>query len=188
MAPVLLAVCAAIGWLGSGVAKATPPPCNGADLITPAAEQSLEQFDDAVLCLINLERGGADRQTLQPNPLLQRAALDYADSMEAGRFFSHYGDFGGNSTGSTPVARLRQVGYIRPGLRWVVGENLHWTTGDHSSPVDVVSAWIHSPVHAHYLFDPKFRELGIAAIRGTPRDPSRADGITVASEYGFRKR
>jgi uncharacterized protein YkwD len=182
--PALLALCSAIGLLWGGAASATAMSCQ--DTNTRAADQALEEFNASVFCLINQQRASHGRSHLRPDPTLQRAAQEYVASMEAGGFFSHYGDFLGNPAGATPVSRLRQVGYIRPHHAWMVGENLHWTTVEHSTPTDVLAAWMSSPAHRKYLLKRRFRDLGVAAIRGIPHDPSRDDGITVASEYGFR--
>jgi hypothetical protein len=93
----------------------------------------------------------------------------------------------GRRTGFTVIGRLREIGYIRPGYIWIVGENLHWTTAGCSTPADVVQAWMDSAVHRIYLLKPNFEELGVAAVRGAPYDDSQTDGITVASEFGFRR-
>jgi uncharacterized protein YkwD len=180
---VLLAL-SAIGLLGGGAAPATAMSCQNTNI--PAADQALEDFDSSVFCLINRERASHARSRLRPNGLLHRAAFDYASSMEAGGFFSHYGDFFGHPVGATPISRLRQIGYIRPHNVWIVGENLHWTTAEESTPADVVQAWMESPEHRKYLLKARFRDLGVAALRGIPSDPSRTDGVTVASEYGYR--
>jgi uncharacterized protein YkwD len=181
---VLLALCSVIGLLAGGAAPATAMGCRNID--TPAVDQALEDFDASVFCLINQQRVALGRSVLRPNGLLHEAAYDYAGSMEAGRFFSHFGDFAGHPIGATPMSRLRQVGYIRAHHVWVVGENLHWTTVEHSTPGEVVQAWMNSPKHRKYLLNGKFRDLGVATIRGIPYDPTLTDGITVASEYGFR--
>ena len=107
--------------------------------------------------------------------------------MEAGGFFSHYGDFFGHPVGATPISRLRQIGYIRSDTVWIVGENLHWTTAEHSTPAETVQAWMDSPEHRKYLLKHRFRDLGVAAIPGTPYDAAQTDGVTVATEYGFRE-
>jgi uncharacterized protein YkwD len=182
--PALLALCSAIGLLWGGAASATAMSCQ--DTNTRAADQALEEFNASVFCLINQQRASHGRSLLRPNATLQRAAHDYAASMEAGGFFSHFGDYFGHPAGATPISRLRQVGYIRPGRAWMVGENLHWTTVEQSTPADVVAAWMVSAEHRKYLLKRKFRDLGVAAIRGIPQDPSRTGGVTVASEYGFR--
>jgi uncharacterized protein YkwD len=193
---LLSALGGTIGGLVGGLPGLSPPgpaaptaPAKGCpNASAPAVQLSLAQFDPSVFCLINQRRAHYGRTVLRPNSLLQRAAYDYAGSMEMGRFFSHYGDFYGHPIGATPISRLRQVGYIRPHHVWIVGENLHWTTGDHSTPSEVVSAWMASPIHRMYLLKRKFEELGVAAIRGIPYDPTQTDGITVASEFGFRRK
>ena len=108
--------------------------------------------------------------------------------MEMGGFFSHYGDFFGHPVGAAQVSRLRQIGYIRRRYVWIVGENLHWTAAGGSTPAEVVQAWMNSGEHRKYLLKRKFRDLGVATIRGIPYDPTETDWITVASEYGFRIR
>jgi uncharacterized protein YkwD len=153
---------------------------------TPALDQALGDFDASVRCLINEERVAHGRRALRPNGLLRDAAYEYASSMEAGRFFSHYGDFFGHPASASPVSRLRQVGYIHPHTAWIIGENLHWSTAEGSTPAATVAAWMNSAEHRKYLLKRKFRDLGVAAIRGIPYDPSQTDGVTVATEYGFR--
>jgi uncharacterized protein YkwD len=59
-------------------------------------------------------------------------------------------------------------------------------TADRSTPAAVVPVWMRSPEHRKDLLKGRFRDLGVAAIRGIPSDASQTDGITVASEYGFR--
>jgi len=180
----LLALCSAIGLLGGGPAAATATSCPNVNM--RAVDQALEDFDASVFCLINQQRTAHGRSALRPNGLLRGAANDYTGSMEVGRFFSHYGDFAGHPIGATPISRLRQIGYIRPHNVWVIGENLHWTTVEHSTPAQVVQAWMNSPEHRKYLLKRRFRDLGVAAVRGIPYDPTQTDAITVASEYGFR--
>jgi uncharacterized protein YkwD len=84
------------------------------------------------------------------------------------------------------MSRLRQIDYIRPHHVWVIGENLHGTTVEHSTPAEVVQAWMNNPEHRKYLLKGRFRDLGVAAVRGIPYEPTQTDGITVASENGFR--
>jgi uncharacterized protein YkwD len=181
---VLLAFGFVIGTLGGGAPPAVAMSCQNTQ--TPASEQALEDFDASVFCLINEQRASSGRHPLRPNGRLRRAAFEYATSMEAGRFFSHHGDFFGHPVGATPVSRLRQVGYIRPRGSWAIGENLRWTAAEGSTPAATVAAWMGSPEHRKYLLKARFRDLGVAAVRGLPYDPSQTDGVTVVTEYGFR--
>jgi uncharacterized protein YkwD len=136
---------------------------------------------------VNRHRNEAGRSRLVPNPILHRAARAYASSMLAGHFFSHHGDFDGRRTGSTVIGRLREMGYIRRGDIWVVGENLYWWTADRSTAGATVEAWMESAIHRKYLLKRKFEELGAGAQRGIPYDPTQTDGITIAAEFGFRR-
>jgi uncharacterized protein YkwD len=185
VALALFALITAIGLLGSTAPPARASACANTDLA--AAQLTLEQFDDSLSCLINEYRAGNGLQQLRPNPLLRRAAWAYTNSLLRGRFFSHHGDFAGHPHSSTPIGRLREIGYIRLGWVWVVGEDLRWSTPETSSPADILQMWINSPIHRMYLAKPKFNEFGVAGVPGTPIDPNLPDGITVAAEFGFRK-
>lgn len=181
----LLALLIAIGLLGRTAAQAGAADCSNADV--PAAQITLDQFDASMFCLINQARAANGVQALRPNPLLTRAAVAYTSSLLEGRFFSHHGDFAGHPHSSTPVGRLRQIGYVRQGYVWIVGEDLRWSTPETSSPADIIEMWMGSPIHRIYLLKPKFDEVGVAGARGTPIDPNLPDGVTVAAEFGFRR-
>jgi uncharacterized protein YkwD len=175
----------AIGLLGTAAAPAGAASCPNMEM--PAAQLTLDQFNDSMFCMVNQTRTDYSLQTLRPNPLLRRAASAYTNSLLRGRFFSHHGDFAGHPHSSTPVGRLREIGYVRPGDVWVVGEDLRWSTPDTSTPADILQLWLNSPIHRMYLLKPKFDELGVIGRRGTPLDPNLPDGITVAAEFGFRR-
>jgi uncharacterized protein YkwD len=184
-ASALLALSIAIGLLGTAAAPAGAASCPNMDL--PSAQLTLEQFDDSMFCMINQTRAENGLRTLRPNPLLARAAAEYTNSLLEGRFFSHHGDFAGHPHASTPVGRAREIGYIRPGYVWIVGEDLRWSTPETSSPADIIEMWMESPIHRLWLLKPKVDELGVAGARGTPIDPNLPDGITLAAEFGFRR-
>jgi uncharacterized protein YkwD len=185
VAPALPVLFIAIGLLLSGTAPAAPTSCPDADV--PAVQLTLEQFDASIFCMVNRQRASHGFRTLRPNAQLQQAAGRYSNSMLVGQFFSHYGDLAGNGTGSNPIARMRITGYIRPHYAWIVGEDLRWATAETSTPRDVVEAWMVSAIHRMYLLKPRFEDLGVAAIRGTPIDPNETDGVIVAAEFGFRR-
>src|SRR5262245_61265805 len=124
-AALLLPALLTAGLLISNVAPATTRTCPNTD--TPATAMSLKEFNDSVFCLINQRRTSNGLNQLRPNGLLSKAAIGYARSMMAGRFFSHYGDLYGHDNAGTPVGRLRQMGYIRPKYAWIVGETLRWS-------------------------------------------------------------
>jgi uncharacterized protein YkwD len=185
VAPALLALLVAIGLLGTAAAPAGAASCPNMD--TPAAQLTLEGFNESMFCMVNQSRADHGLQMLRPNPLLRHAASAYTNSLLQGRFFSHHGDFAGHPHSSTPVGRLREIGYVRPGYVWIVGEDLRWSTPETSTPADILQLWLNSPTHRMYLLKPKFDELGVTGQRGTPLAPNLPDGITVAAEFGFRR-
>jgi hypothetical protein len=75
---------------------------------------------------------------------------------------------------------------MRSARSWVVGENLVWGTEELSTPQALVTAWMNSPPHRENLLKPRFREIGIAAVAGTPVAGNDPTGVTVSSEYGYR--
>ena len=88
--------------------------------------------------------------------------------------------------GLTFIDRIEATGYMRGARSWVVGENLVWGTGPLSTPQALVTAWMNSPPHRENLLRPTFREIGIAAVAGTPVSSGDLTGVTVSSEYGYR--
>jgi Cysteine-rich secretory protein family len=82
--------------------------------------------------------------------------------------------------------RIEQTGYMQGAKTWTVGENLVWGTGPLSTPQALVTAWMNSPPHRENLLRPTFREIGVAAVAGTPVSSADLTGVTVSSEYGAR--
>jgi uncharacterized protein YkwD len=177
---------ATIGRLDSGVARAAGEVCANAD--TNVAQIDLRDFDSSVLCLINERRADYGLRALRPNGLLHDAAYIYATSMLSGKFYGHHGCLAGNNNCSTVIGRLRFLGYIRPGWAWIVGETLRGADPATSTPNAVVEAWMESPLHRARLIKPKFRDVGVASVRGITDAFPSTDGVTVAAEFGFRQR
>jgi uncharacterized protein YkwD len=175
-----------IGLFVPGVARAQVGPCPNAD--TNSAELSMPQFDQSVFCLINQSRAENHLRPLRPSGLLHDAADIYATSQLSGEFFGHYGCLNGKNNCATPIGRLRFLGYIRPGWAWIVGETLQGSHADEATPNLVVNAWLGSPLHRAELLKAKFRDLGVASVRGVADDFPSTDGVTVAAEFGFRKK
>jgi len=89
-------------------------------------------------------------------------------------------------SGLTFIDRIDDTGYMHGARSWQVGENLVWGTGPLSTPLALVAAWMNSPPHRENLLGPAFREIGIAAVAGTPVSRNDLTGVTVSSEYGYR--
>jgi uncharacterized protein YkwD len=162
-------------------ASADPPACPSSTIAV--ADLRSDQIQSSLTCLINETRTTAGLPPVRGVRTLTTAASYYSAWMVLGRYFSHRG-----AAGSTVTSRLEFFGYLRPGERFIVGENLIWATGPEATPEAIVESWLESPEHRVNLLRPGFRDLGVGVRHGTPIDPYDADGVTVTTDYGARRR
>jgi uncharacterized protein YkwD len=160
-------------------APAAASSCAGAD--TEAAGLSQAELEDSVHCLINEERAKAGIRPVHSSGALRQAGANHSQDMVSDSYFEHT-----SPSGRTFIDRITNSGYMRGARRWLVGENLVWGSGSRSTPRAMVDAWLASPAHRANLLRGRFREIGIAAVRGTPFNAGDASGVTISSEYGFR--
>lgn len=98
------------------------------------------------------------------------------------------GTFTHNAPGENSFSLRLQNYYPARGFQsWATGENIFWAH-KLSSPAQVVKAWLASPPHRANLYDPRWRHVGIAAVR-VPVAPGfyrGADVTIVVIEFGTR--
>ena len=175
---ILVALALVLVWALVSVSSASATNCPNTTSLSPLLSQS--QMENSITCLINEERTSHGLQPVAPNSDLRAAALSHSNDMVANGYFEHT-----SPDGVTFLDRIAATGYTRA-RSWVVGENLVWGLGTFSTPQSMVTAWMNSPPHRENLLKPVFREIGVAAVPGTPEPVSDPLGITVSSEYGFR--
>jgi uncharacterized protein YkwD len=158
-------------------ASASSCPNTGVEV----AGLSQSAMEGSIACLINEERAAYGVAPVQANADLRRAALGHSREMVDQGYFEHT-----SPTGVSFIDRIASTGYTRGVWFWEVGENLVWGTGGWSTPQSLVTSWMNSPPHRENLLRARFREIGIAAVVGTPQSSSDPDGVTVSSEYGYR--
>jgi uncharacterized protein YkwD len=118
----------------------------------------------AIACLVNWARAQDRRSRLVPRSALQIAAALKGERVAACRQFSH------TPCGTAVTSAVQASGY-----RYATfGENLYAGTWGNVSARDVVLAWLESPPHRANLLDPRFHDLGAAAVR--------ADGLLGGSD------
>jgi uncharacterized protein YkwD len=175
----------AIGLVAISVLVVAAPAqaggCAGAN--TPAPRLSTGQLESTVICLINEERAAADQKPVRSNGSLHQAGLAHSEEMVSQGYFDHT-----SPVGVTCIDRILATPYLRGARRWLLGENLIWGLGSSSSARRLVEGWMESPPHRANLLRGRFREIGVAAVRGTPSDASDSSAVTVSSEFGFRQR
>jgi uncharacterized protein YkwD len=178
-------IAASLASVAASLAAATPvhastTPCPGADSI-PAA-LTLEQYDAALLCLLNAERGAGGLAPLAMNGKLDRAAVGHARSMREHDYFAHDSRGGGGF-----AARIGKTGYKRGARRWYLGENLATGTSVDGTPRAMVADWMASPPHRENILDPTFRDIGIGTVRGAPALSTPKRGVTITTDFGWRR-
>jgi uncharacterized protein YkwD len=179
-------IAASLASVAASLAAATPvhastTPCPGADSI-PAA-LTLEQYDAALLCLLNAERANAGLRPLRANRKLARAALGHSAAMATRSYFSHT-----DPSGTTFDARIGRAGYKRGARHWFLGENLGMGVEQMGSPGEIVKSWMESPEHRRNILDGSFRDIGIGTARGAPLLTPSSQGVTITTDFGLRTR
>ncbi len=171
---------AGAGATSSATAPAAlPAVCPDTDLIP--APGNLDRIAAATLCLINKQRESAGLHLLADNAKLDRVALAHSQDMTSRSYFDH-----NSPTGSTPVSRMTQAGYISNQVAYTIGENIAWGTLTLASPASIVNAWMNSPEHRANILDPAFRDSGIGVSPSAPV-PSLAagePGATYTQNFG----
>lgn len=170
-----------------GTAASTPPlpepagatTCADADL-RPAAD-NLDRVRVATLCLVNAERTSRGVGALREDPTLAAVAAAKATDIVARGYFEHT-----TPGGVTFEQALIHAGYVVPGTRFAVSENLAWGQTYLSAPLEIVRGWMGSPGHRANILDRRFTATGIGVVLGAPSSQTKVDlpGATFAEEFG----
>jgi uncharacterized protein YkwD len=176
---ILSAIALVATWTLVMGSSASAADCGPIDTEVTGLSQS--QMESSIGCLINDERSSYGLQPVTPNTDLRQAALSHSTEMVDEGYFEHT-----SPEGVTFIDRIERTGYLHGARSWVAGENLVWGTESLSTPQSLVTSWMNSPPHRENLLRPTFREIGIAAVVGTPQSQTDPSGVTVSSEYGYR--
>jgi uncharacterized protein YkwD len=163
----------------SGGQLAVVSSCGNVSSIPSAVNSTSDQA--AVLCLLNNERAKAGLVALRLDAQLTAASLAHSQDMVANKFFAH-----DSPSGSSPVSRMRSVGYIPSSGAWQVGENIAWGSGSYGSLGSIMQAWMNSPPHRENILDPAFRDVGVGIAPGVPQTGLQLAGATYTTDFGQR--
>jgi uncharacterized protein YkwD len=98
--------------------------------------------------------------------------------MVARHYFAHT-----SLGGATLTDRIRRAGYLPSQGRWSAGEILAWASGSQATPRGLVDAWMASPEHRRILLDPKFSDVGVGVVAGSPQG-GQGTAITADADFG----
>ena len=128
-----------------------PPPLKRID-----SDSAVNIPKSGIIASTNQERLSAGLRPLAEDPLLARAADQKLADMIKSNYFAHV-----SPQGAGPDAWVKKEGY-----RYIlVGENL--AMGNFKDAEDLIRAWMESPGHRANIMNPKYREIGVAARKGT---------------------
>lgn len=146
------------------------------------SETSLGSLNHQVLAAINTYRAENGLHTLTLATGLDRSASQHSFEMGADGYFAHT-----SKNGQAFWKRIQHYYGSAHASFWSVGENLLWA----SPGVDAQHAmqlWIASPEHKRNLLDPRWRQIGVSAVRVLAA-PGTYHGLTVTiitTDFGVR--
>jgi uncharacterized protein YkwD len=156
------------------------PAAGAAPRRAPAA---LSPLESGVLGDINAFRQAHDLQPLRVNPRLNAAAREHTLQMAADGYFAHE-----SADGSAFWKRIQAFYSTGASAYWSVGENLLWSSPN-VTPAQALRWWLASPEHRANLMNPRWREIGVAAVH-EPDAPGVYEGrevTIVTTDFGVRR-
>jgi uncharacterized protein YkwD len=159
-------------------------------LVVPAATAAprrahvaLTPLESGVLVDINGFRRAHHLPPLHLNTRLGAAARQHTREMAQDGYFAHE-----SQNGSLFWKRIQSFYASSPWRYWSVGENLLWSSPD-VTPEKALQMWIASPEHKANLMNPRWREIGIAALHvaAAPGVFKGLDVTIVTTDFGVRK-
>ncbi|NLX13093.1 MAG: CAP domain-containing protein [Phycisphaerales bacterium] len=157
---LLLAVPALMGQTCAPPSNGWNP--NGSGGNTCTAPTNLDSLRADVMVLVNQQRAGYGLGAVTLNNQLNQAAQDFCCEMVEGDFFP--ADHINPLTGEGPADRVLAAGYDYRSL----GENL---ARGHTSPQEVVTAWMNSPGHQAVILGADHTEIGVGICQGSSHGP-----------------
>jgi uncharacterized protein YkwD len=148
-----------------------------------ARSVTLRSLESGVLAQINDFRHAHRLARLRLSVQLDGAARQHSLQMAADGYFAHE-----SADGSVFWRRIQRFYPSAQSRTWSVGENLVW-----SSPAldahHALALWLASPEHRANLMNPRWREIGVAAVHAASA-PGVYHGLAVTiitTDFGVRR-
>jgi uncharacterized protein YkwD len=160
-----------------------------AALLVPAASAaarrahvSLSPLESGVLVDINTFRRAHHLTPLHLNAKLSAAARAHTQQMAQDGYFAHE-----SADGAAFWKRIQAFYASGPWAYWSVGENLLWSSPD-VTPATALQMWLKSPEHRANLMNPRWREIGVAAVHeaAAPGVYKGLDVTILTTDFGVR--
>ena len=141
-----------------------------------------DQLESQVLAELNTIRRRHGLTPLKLSRPLSAAAEAHSRAMGTLGFFDH-----DSRDGSEFWKRVQRF-YSPEGYEtWSVGENLLWSSGSLSAEA-ALKLWMKSPGHRKNILTPRWREIGLSALRvsSAPGVYGGRDVVIVTTDFGAR--
>jgi len=121
---------------------------------------------------------------LRVSASLSAAANAHSTQMARVGYFSH-----DSANGASFSSRIAMFYTVRGYRSWTVGENLLWASPDVGA-LRALKLWLASPPHRANLLNPRWREVGLAAVhaRRAPGVYGNAPTTIVTADFGSRSK
>jgi uncharacterized protein YkwD len=160
-------------------------PAGAAGGATATTVVQAGRLQTGLLGAINALRTSLGLSPVAASPALRAAARAHSTEMATRGFFDH------DSCDGTPFWRRVERFYGSAGDRyWSVGENLLWNVRQ-VSPQETVRLWLASAAHRRLLLMPRWRRVGISAVRAlrAPGSVYAGRDVTIVTvDFGVRYR
>lgn len=171
-----------VALAASLVVGATAAPA-GAASTSERTLQAANALEGAVLAELNAIRAKYGLAPLKTNAKLRAAADMHSVAMAENGFFAHE-----SPDGSAFWKRVQR--FYAPGGYgfWSVGENLLWSSGELTAK-QAVDMWMKSPKHRANILTPRWREIGLSAVRvaAAPGVYAGNDVTIFTTDFGVRR-
>ena len=165
-----------------GIIAATALLAPAASAAPRQSHAALSPLESGVLVDINNFRRANNLAPLKLNLRLTQAARAHTDEMAQQGYFAHE-----SAGGGAFWKRIQGFYTSSPWHYWSVGENLLWSSPD-VSPEHALEMWLASPEHKANLMNPRWREIGVAAVHeaAAPGVFNGLDVTIVTTDFGVR--
>ena len=181
LTPLLIlaaALLCAFALSAASAEKAAAAKCRHAN--ASPRDATADQLGKSVLCLIGKERRKANVKRVEQVWSLTKVAEKHTDVMIKEDCLDHrcHGE-------KSLQDRIVNSGYPIPGGRYGFGE----VTGCSLTPQAMVDKWMEKDFHRKVLLGEKYRDVGIGAAKGKPRDRGCNDTLrgVYTVIFGWRR-
>ena len=151
---------------------------------SPSTNRStLVTLESGVLRQLNAIRADHGLVALRPSASLNAAATQHSQEMAEDGYFKH-DSFDGTSF-STRISHWYPLAGYRS---WSVGENLLWSSPG-VDPARALDLWMGSREHRANILNPRWREIGIGAVRSTAASGAfeHLPVTIITTDFGVRR-